>query len=63
MVKAEMPIFDFLSLSLEHSRLQGMYSHVQEGTLTGFLMYARLCGGYTKTSEPTLATKGGRDNS
>ena len=48
-VKAEMPIFDFPSLSLEHSRLQGMYSHVQEGTLTGCLMYARLWGGYTKT--------------
>lgn len=52
-VKAEMPIFDFPSLSLEHNCLQGMYSHVQEGTLTGFLIYARLCGGYTKTSELT----------
>ena len=48
-VKAEMPVFDFPSLSLEHSRLRGMYSHVQEGTPTGFLIHARLCGGYTKS--------------
>lgn len=53
-VKAEMPVFDFPSLSLEHSRLRGMYSHVQEGTPTGFLIHARLCGGYTKSSELTL---------